>query len=136
MVVISQQRGETALPSDIKKAALALALSCISTLIAVYFDGFEIDRLSFDNPFVLGMNIIWTFVIAWLIWDLYKGKDIKLTLVLVSAVMLVSLIYDYIDLGLGIAQVFYAIELLMFCLAFLLINSKESRAWYSSKVDL
>lgn len=119
------------MPSDLKKAALALVISCISTLIAVYFDGYEIGRVGFDDPFVLGMNIVWTFVIAWLIWDLYKGKDIRLSLVLVGAVMLAALIYDYIDLGFGIAQVFYSMELLMFCIAFVLANSKESRAWYS-----
>lgn len=119
------------MPSDLKKAALALAISCISTLIAAYFDGHEIKRVGFDDPFVLGMNIVWTFVIAWLIWDLYKGKDIRLSLVLVGAVMLAALIYDYIDLGFGIAQVFYSMELLMFCIAFVLANSKESRAWYS-----
>lgn len=123
------------MPPDLKKAALALVISCISTLVAVYFDGFGIERRGFDDPFVLGMNVIWTFVIAWMISDLYKGKDIKLSLVLIGAVMLAALIYDYIDMGFGIAQVFYSIELLMFCIAFLLVNSKESRVWYS-KVDV
>ena len=119
------------MPSDIKKAAIALIASCISALIAVYFNGLEIKELSFNDPFTLGINIIWALTIAWIIWDLFKGKDIKLTLVLVGAIMLSSLIYDYIEDDFGIAQVFYAIELLMFVFAYILVKSEESRAWYS-----
>jgi hypothetical protein len=68
------------LPSDIKKAAVALAISCISTLIAVYFDGLKLEEISYSDPFALGINIVWTLIIVWIIWDLFKDKDIKLTL--------------------------------------------------------
>jgi hypothetical protein len=131
--VISNQHGEFILPSDIKKAAIALVCSCISTLIAVYFDGLVFEEISFSDPFTLGVNVIWALIIAWIIWDLLKGKDIKLTLMLVGAVMLGSLVWDYIEFGFAVSQVFYAVELLMFTLAYFLVNSKNSIAWYSSK---
>ena len=119
------------MPSDIKKAAIALIISCISTLIAVYFDGIEYEEISYSDPFTLGINIVWTLIIAWIIWDLLKGKDIKLTLILVGAIMLASLSYEWFEYGFGIAQIFYAVELLMFVFAYFLVKSKESRAWYS-----
>jgi len=118
-------------PSDIKKAAIALVISCISTLIAVYFDGLEYDGISFNDPFTLGINIVWTLVIAWIIWDLFKGKDIKLTLILVGAIMLAALLYDWFEFGFSAAHIFYAIELLMFGFAYYLVKTKQSRAWYS-----
>jgi len=46
------------LPSDIKKAAIALVISCISTLIAVYVDGLEFEEISFSDPVTLGINIV------------------------------------------------------------------------------
>ena len=119
------------MPSDIKKAAIALVISCISTLIAVYFDGLEYDGISFNDPFTLGINIVWTLVIAWIIWDLFKGKDIKLTLILVGAIMLAALLYDWFEFGFSAAHIFYAIELLMFGFAYYLVKTKQSRAWYS-----
>lgn len=121
------------MPSDIKKAALALAISCISTLIAVYFDSLYFEDISFSDPFTLGINIIWAFIIAWVIWDLFRGKDIKLTLILVGAIMLASLIWDISAFGFGMAQVFYVLELIMFVAAYFLINTKESKLWYSEK---
>ena len=124
---------EFILPSDIKKAAIALVVSCISTLIAVYFEGLEFDEISFSNPVTLGFNITWTLIVGWIIWDLFKGKDIKLTLVLVGVIMLAALIWDFIEFGFAAAQVFYTVELLMFVLAYFLVKSEQSKAWYSAK---
>lgn len=121
------------LPPDIKKAAAALVISCISTLIAVYFDGLEFEEISYSDPLTLGINVVWTFVIAWIIWDLFKGKNIKLTLVLVGAIMFASLVWDYAIFGFGAAQVFYIVELLMFIFAYFLVSSKTSKKWYSEK---
>ena len=118
-------------PTDIKKAALALIISCISFLIAVYFDGLEFKEMGFNDSFTIGVNIIWALVIAWIIWDLYKGKDIKLTLVIVGAIMSASLTYDFFEYGFGVAQAFYSVELLMFVYAYILVRSENSRAWYS-----
>ncbi|HEY3487866.1 MAG TPA: hypothetical protein VGL10_07360, partial [Gammaproteobacteria bacterium] len=116
------------MPSDIKKAAIALIISCLSTLIAVYFDGLKFEELGYGDLFTLGINIVWTLVIAWIIWDLTHGKDIKLTLVVVGAIMLASLTCDFIEYRFGMAQFFYTIELLMFVVAYFLVGSKESKA--------
>ncbi|TQV65698.1 hypothetical protein FKG94_28270 [Exilibacterium tricleocarpae] len=121
------------MPSDIKKAAIALVISCISTLMAVYFDGLEFEEISFSDPFTLGINVIWTFIIAWIIWDLFRGEDIKLTLILVGAIMLASVAWDISEFGLGIAQLFDVLELVMFVVAYLLVSSKESKSWYLEK---
>jgi len=121
------------LPSDIKKAAIALVISCVSTLIAVYFDGLNFEDISFTNPFTLGINIIWVLIIAWVIWDLLQGKDIELTLVLVGAITLASLIWDISGFGFGMAQLFYLLELLMYIAAYFFVNSKESKSWYLEK---
>ncbi len=121
------------MPSNIKKAALALVISCVSTLIAVYFDGLELEEISFSDPFTFGINVVWTLIIIWIIWDLLKGKDIKLTLLLVGAIMLVSVVWDFVEFGFSVAQIFYIIELLMFMSAYFLVKSKESAEWYSAK---
>ena len=121
------------MPSDIKRAAIALVISCFSTLIAVYFDGLSFEEISFKDPFTLGINILWTFIIAWIIWDLLKGKDIKLTLVIVGTIMLFSLAWDISEFGFGMAQLFYVLELLMFVAAYFLVSTKESKLWYSAK---
>lgn len=121
------------MPSDIKKAAIALVISCVSTLIAVYFDGLNFEDISFTNPFTLGINIIWVLIIAWVIWDLLQGKDIELTLVLVGAITLASLIWDISGFGFGMAQLFYLLELLMYIAAYFFVNSKESKSWYLEK---
>jgi len=121
------------LPSDIKKAAIALALSCISTLLAVYFDGVEFAEIGFSNPITLGFNFVWTLVIAWIIWDLFKGKEIKLTLILVSIVMLISTAWDISAFGFGMAQQFYALELILFIAAYCFVNTQASKAWYLKK---
>lgn len=121
------------MPTDIKKAAIALIISCISTLLAVYFDGLDVEEISFHDPFILGFNIIWTLIIAWIIWDLSRGKNIKPTLIVVGIIMLASLAWDIAEFGFGFAQFFYVLELLMFVAAFFLVSTKESKAWYLAK---
>jgi len=121
------------LPLSIKVAAVALALSCISTLVAVYFDGLEYEELSFSDPLTFGMNAVWSLIIVWIIWDLLKGKGIKKTLLYVGFVILVFLAWDFVEFGFGVAQIFYGIELLMFIVAYFAVNSKGSEEWYESK---
>ena len=123
------------MPFDIKKAVIALVISCISTLLAVYFDGLEIREISFDNPLILGTNLIWALVVAWIIWDLTKGKNIKPTLILVGAVLLAFVGWDMYEFGFGIPQLFYALELAMFGAAYFFVSSAESESWRKQKLD-
>lgn len=121
------------MPTDIKKAAIALIISCVSALIGVYIDGIEVEGAGFSDPYTLGFNAVWALVIAWIIWDLLKGKSIKITLLLVGVIMLLSLAWDYIEFGFGISQIFYAIELIMFVLAYFWLSTRESKEWYAAR---
>jgi len=123
------------LPTDIKKAAIALVISCISSLVAVYFDGLEFEEIGYSDPFILGINAIWTLVIAWIIWDLFRGKDIKNTLIIVGAIMLASVGWDVYEFGFGfgVAQQLYVLELAMFITAYIFVTSKVSKSWLMEK---
>ena len=120
------------MPTDIKKSAIALLISLISTFIAVYFDGLEFEQIGFDDPWILGTNAIWALVVAWIIWDLLKGKGIKLTLVLVGLIMLAALIWDVFEFGFNTAQIFYTVEIIMFVVAYYFVTTPQSKAWYSA----
>lgn len=113
---------------------MALILSCTFSLIAVYFDGLEFEEIGYSDPFILGFNILWVLIIAWIIRDLFKGKNIKLTLILVGLVMLVFTAWDTLDYGFGMAQAFYVMELLFFIVAYFFVSTKESKAWYAEKL--
>ncbi len=118
------------MPKHIKIAILALIISLISTLVAVVFDGLEFEEVSFSEPAILGTNVLWALVIAWVIWDLYRGKDIKWTLILVGLIMIFSLVWDIATYGFGLAQGFYALEIIMFAVAYIYTQSGESREWF------
>jgi len=133
LTVISSPERMIALPSDIKKAAIALVVSCISTLVAVYFDGLKNEELGYGDPFTLYLNIGWTLIIAWIVWELIRGKDIKLILILVGIVMLAGLVWEILEYGFGLSQVFYALELSMFVATYYFVSTKESKAWYNEK---
>jgi hypothetical protein len=53
---INQPQRRTTLPTDIKRAAIALIISCIATLLAVYFDGLDFEDIGFHDPFTLGKH--------------------------------------------------------------------------------
>ncbi|QTN30119.1 hypothetical protein HZ993_10115 [Rhodoferax sp. AJA081-3] len=123
------------MPFDIKKAVIALVISCVSTLLAVYFDGHAIQEISFDNPLILGTNLIWALVVAWIIWDLTKGKNIKPTLMLVGAVLLAFVGWEVFEYGFGVPQMLYALELAMFGAAYFFVSTEESLSWCKRKLD-
>lgn len=125
----------TTLPTDIRKAAIALVISLIATLTAVYFDGLAYEGLGFSDPLIVGANVIWALFIAWIVRDLFKGKGIKLTLILVGLIMITFLVWDVLDFGFSIAQVFYAIEILMFAAAYYFVTTPQSKAWFASKLS-
>jgi len=121
------------MPKNIKIAILALIISLVSTLMAVYVDGQEFEELSFNDPVILGTNIIWALIIAWVIWDLCRGKGIKWTLILVGLILLGALIWETINFGFGVAQSFYALEIIMFVVAYFCTESSEGRRWFEQK---
>ncbi|WP_250458722.1 hypothetical protein [Microbulbifer litoralis] len=72
---------------------------------------------------MLGINAVWVLAIAWIIWDLLKGKNIRVTFFVIGAIMLASLFWDLVEFGFGISQIFYAVEIIMFSLAYFLIST-------------
>ena len=120
----------TLMPSSIKNAMIVLVLSLVSALIGAYFDGIEVDELGFDDPITLVLNFIWAIMIAWIIWDLYRARSIKWTLILVGVIMLTSLVWNYLEFGASKSQVFYLIELLMFAVAYFFTSTKSAKGWF------
>jgi hypothetical protein len=121
------------LPFDIKKAIFALISSCVCTVFGVYFDGLEMKEIGYNNPLIFGTNVIWVLLVAWLIWDLLKGKNIKPTLIGVGVIMLASVIWDIYEYGFGKPQLFYVLELAMFIATYIFVGSKESKTWRINK---
>jgi hypothetical protein len=103
--------------------------------MAVYFDSIEIKEIGFDNPLIFWTNLAWVLVVAWIIWDLLKGKDIKLTLILVGLVILASIGWDTHEYGFGLPQLLYVFELVMFIATYFFVNSNESKSWRSKKLN-
>jgi len=122
------------MPQNLKTASYLLIISCISCLVAVYIEGIALGEQFLEDPFIAGFSVLWVFVIIWLIYDLYKGKDIKLTLILVSFVMLGSIIFEIFEFGFGTAHYFYILELILFCISYFLINSRSSKDWYAKNL--
>ena len=120
-------------PPSIKSAAIALIISLIAALTGAYFDGIEVEELGFDDPITVGINFIWAMVIAWIIWDLYRARSIKWTLILVGALLLSSLIWNYIEFEASYSQLFYLIEFIMFIIAYGFTNTKASKDWFNTK---
>jgi len=120
----------TLMPSSIKNAMIVLVFSLVSALIGAYFDGIEVDELGFDDPITLVLNLIWAVMIAWIIWDLYRARSIKWTLILVGVIMLTSLVWNYLEFGASKSQVFYLIELLMFAVAYFFTSTKSAKGWF------
>lgn len=111
-------------------AALALVVSCVSTLFGAYFE----PPVGLGDAWFLGMNIVWAFIIAWTIYDLvYRRADVTLTIMLVGAIICASLVWDLVERGFGPSQLFYSIELAMFVFAYFLLRTSDSRAWYAAK---
>ena len=120
----------TLMPSSIKNAMIVLVFSLVSALIGAYFDGIEVDELGFDDPITLVLNFIWAITIAWIIWDLYRARSIKWTLIIVGVIMLTSLVWNYLEFGASKSQVFYLIELLMFAVAYFFTSTKSAKGWF------
>ena len=121
------------IPTSIKSAAIALIISLIAALTGAYFDGIEVEELGFDDPITVGLNFVWAIVIAWIIGDLYKARSIKWTLILVGAILLASLIWNYIEFEASYSQLFYLIEFLMFIIAYGFTSTKASKDWFNTK---
>jgi len=121
------------MPITIKAAAVALLSSLVAALIGAYFDGIEVEELGFDDPITLVINIVWAIVIGWIIWDLYRARSIKWSLILIGGIQLTSIVWNYIEFNFSYSQLFYIIEFLMFVITYIFTSSKPSKEWFASK---
>jgi hypothetical protein len=118
------------MPLKVKYAGISLIFSCISCLIAIYFEGLDYEELSFSDPFTSGFSVFWVLVIIWLLYDLSKKKNINLTLIIVSCIMVVSILIESFMFGFQIAHNFYVLELIFFMTSYFLLRTKEAKQWY------
>ncbi len=119
------------MPVQIKRAIIALVLSCIASLTAVVFDLFHTGSLVISSPANLFFGLIWIFIIAWLIFDVVKRKrDIRLTLVIVSVIMFLSSALDFFDETFRMSYVFEVVELVLWIVALYYLDTKPSKDWY------
>jgi hypothetical protein len=121
------------IPLSIKIAAIALIISLISALAGSYFDGIEVEELGFEDRIIVVLDFIWAIVIGWIIWDLYRARSIKWTLILVGAILLASIIWNYIEFDASYSQLFYLIEFIMFVIAYGFTSTKASKDWFNTK---
>lgn len=119
------------MPVQIKRAIIALVLSCIASLTAVVFDLFQTGSLVISSPANLFFGLIWIFIIAWLIFDVVKRKrDIRLTLVIVSVIMFLSSALDFFDETFRMSYVFEVVELVLWIVALYYLDTKPAKDWY------
>lgn len=115
------------MPSNVKKAIFCLILSFLSMLLADVTDSFyfpDYDLISFA---IFGIDLIWAAVIAWIVSDLYRKKNVIPSLYAVSAVMIYFLVSDFMDTGFTPSQIFNALEILLFLLPIYLLKTTETK---------
>ncbi|MDH3493917.1 MAG: hypothetical protein OEM82_10230 [Acidobacteriota bacterium] len=119
------------MPIQIKAAVAALILSCISSLVALYFHEIEATGFGYSDSWSLGASILWVAIIMWLIWDVVKNrKDIRVTLVIVSIIMFAATALDVLAADFGLAQTFDAFEFVLWLVAFVFLNLASSKEWF------
>lgn len=129
-----QSENLTPVPTSVKQAVILIVLSCVSTLFGWYLDSFEYPDLSLADPVNLGVNLIWVAIIIWIIWDVTRKKQVVTTLVIVSLIVFVALIFDYMESGFSVTFVFYLFELVFFLAAIFLLRTEDSRRWFASDI--
>lgn len=118
------------MPVQIKISIVALLLSGISALIAVYFDGLVYEELGFADPITLSLNILWSAVIFWLVFELIKKKShVIKTVQLVLIICVVSAGWDYLEYGMSNALLSYFLEIIFFLIVLLYLNKSQSKKW-------
>jgi len=119
------------MPIPIIAAVAALILSCISSLVALYFHEIEGTGFGFSDSWSLGFSILWVAIIIWLIWDVVRNrKDIRITLAIVSIIMFAATALDLLATEFRYAQAFDGLEFVFWLVAFSFLNLAPSKEWY------
>lgn len=123
---------QSGMPATVKAIVVALFISLVATLIAAYLEGQEFEGMGFGDPLISGTNFIWALVVVWMMWDLFRKRNIELSLLFVGIVIIAFTIWDFIDFGVSLSLLFYVVEFLMFAVSYALIKTEQSKLWLSS----
>ena len=124
------------MPVQIRNAVIALILSCISSLVSLVLNEVEGGEYGYSDTYSLVFSLIWVVIIIWIVWDVVKNrKDIRITLVIVSIIMFGATLLDLLASEFMFARVFDGIELVLWLIAFLFLNTRESKDWYAQNVE-
>ncbi len=88
--------------------------------------------MGFSDPSISGTNLVWTLVVAWMIWDLFCRRNIEWSLLLVGVVIIGSAIWDFVNFSFSLSLVFYLLEFFMFLVSYFLVRTQQSKQWFKS----
>lgn len=117
------------MPVDTKLAIGSLALSFVSMLIADFMQGDYETGATLGNSIGAGMSIIWGAVVAWIIFDICRKRDVSLSLYAVAAVQAFFLITSVQGDGVHAAHAFYLIEIVLFLLPLYFLKTRAAKSW-------
>jgi hypothetical protein len=121
-----------ALPLDIKKAIIALIASCVFSFTGFYFEGRQNNEFIFDDSWIFWIHIGWIAIIIWFITDILRRKNINTTILIVTIIMSAFFAWEYLEYGYSSAQIFRFLELSLFFIAYRLLRTEKSKAWYAA----
>ena len=128
---VMSKKEKATMPLTVRLVAIALVISLASTLTAVFLEGQEYDGMGFTEPLISGTNIIWALVVVWMLWDLFRKRNIESSLLFIGIVIVVFTAWNFIDFGFSLPLMFYLVELLMFVISYVLIRTQQSRKWFA-----
>lgn len=121
------------MPLDVKKAIASLILSFFARLLADYVDSIYIEGYEFFDSLILGLHLLWLTVLAWIIYDILKKKDIDFSLFAVSAILISITVAEYMEFGFMLSHIFTVLEIVFILLSVYFLKSGNSKLWASEK---
>ena len=122
------------MPLDVKKAIASLILSFLSMLSADYLNSLYLQAHTFFNPYVLGMNVVWAVVLAWIISEILKKRNVIPSLYGVSAVVAYFLVTEFAETGFTPSQIFNVLEIVFFLIPVYFLKTANTKLWIEEKI--
>jgi uncharacterized membrane protein len=121
------------MPLDVKKAIFSLILSFVAMLLADYLNSLYLEGYTFFNLVILGVNLAWAVVVAWIISGIFKKKNVIPSLYAASAVMLYFLVTDFTETGFTPSQIFSLLEIVFFLIPVYFLKTANTKLWVEEK---
>ena len=118
------------MPNEIKVIVLLLIVSACSMFVGTYLDmDFYTESGGYD-PYIYTMDIVWAFIVAWVIWDVaIKKKDHKNTFLILAGIVFIFGVWNTIEYGFLYTTVVAAFEVVAFLSAYQLLKSNSVVHW-------